>query len=152
MSNGEDPTIRRRADREGLNQRDEQCWTLRQQRWSVRAIGRELNMPASSVQRCLERAAKRSRPGNVLAAVDDELSGKSFGGIRGVRSVAVVPNIETDSMDWPFEHLRQIAVSPVRPPRARRDYSFDQGTMVGIESEPIALLHRGDFLVGQSRF
>jgi hypothetical protein len=74
MSNGEDPTIRRRADREGLNQRDEQCWTLRQQRWSVRAIGRELNMPASSVQRCLERAAKRSRPGNVLAAVDDELS------------------------------------------------------------------------------
>ena len=49
---------------------------------SVRGIARQLGIPASSVQRCLERSQKRSQqladalttgqPGAVLAAIDDD--------------------------------------------------------------------------------
>jgi hypothetical protein len=61
MNNGnnDDPTSRRRIDRERMNDRDAEAWKLQRQGWSVRAIARELQMAASSVQRCLQRAQKR---------------------------------------------------------------------------------------------
>jgi hypothetical protein len=57
-----DPTIRRRVDKEAMNERDAEVWRLHRQGMSVRGIARELGMPASSVQRCLARAAKRALP------------------------------------------------------------------------------------------
>jgi hypothetical protein len=59
VNNGEDPTARRRQDREAMTARDAQAWRLMKRGLSVRAIGRELDMPPSSVQRCLERSQKR---------------------------------------------------------------------------------------------
>jgi len=69
--NSEDPTIRRRCDREAMNERDERAWKLQRQGLSVRAIARELGMPPSSVQRCLERVVKR-QDASALGA-DDHL-------------------------------------------------------------------------------
>jgi lambda repressor-like predicted transcriptional regulator len=57
-NNGEDPTARRRQDREAMNDRDAEAWRLQRAGWSVRSIGRELGMAASSVQRCLQRAQR----------------------------------------------------------------------------------------------
>jgi hypothetical protein len=73
VNNGEDPTARRRQDREAMTSRDAQAWRLMKRGWSVRAIGRELGMPASSVQRCLQRAQKRvaAELDAVLARYDD---------------------------------------------------------------------------------
>ena len=74
MDNGNDPTARRRLDREAMNERDAEVWRLERQGWSVRSIARELGMPASSVQRCLAKAQKLAdamatgEPGDVLAA------------------------------------------------------------------------------------
>jgi transposase len=59
MKTGDDPTARCRLDRERQNDRDAVAWKLQRQGWSVRAIARELKMPASSVQRCLQRVQKR---------------------------------------------------------------------------------------------
>jgi hypothetical protein len=74
MSN--DPNVRRRLDREAMNVRDRAAWRLQRDGWSVRAIGRELGIPASSVQRCLERMVKRVRQRELeletVAAGDDE--------------------------------------------------------------------------------
>jgi hypothetical protein len=69
VNNGEGPTSRRRQDREAMNRRDRRAWELQRRGWSVRAIARELGIPASSVQRCLERARKRAGAG-VLRAPD----------------------------------------------------------------------------------
>jgi len=74
--NSEDPTVRRRADREAMNERDGRAWKLQRQGFSVRAIARELGMAASSAQRCLERAARRQRQleleFDAVAGHDDE--------------------------------------------------------------------------------
>jgi hypothetical protein len=45
VNNGEDPTIRRRLDREAMNDRDAQAWELQKRGLSVREIARELQMP-----------------------------------------------------------------------------------------------------------
>jgi hypothetical protein len=58
MKNGDDPTTRRRQDREAMDDRHAPAWQLHQCGLSVRVNGRELSMPASSVQRCLSRAPK----------------------------------------------------------------------------------------------
>lgn len=84
MTNGDDPTARRRQDKERMNERDAEAWRQQKQGWSVRAIARELGMAPSSAQRCyLERALAREQkmadalatgePSNV-SAVDDELT------------------------------------------------------------------------------
>jgi hypothetical protein len=52
MSNGDDPTVRRRQDREAMHQRDEEVWRRRRAGESFRDIGRALGMPSSSVQCC----------------------------------------------------------------------------------------------------
>jgi len=56
MKNGEDPTIRRRQDREAMNEHGAEAWRPHQRGLSVRAIGREPGMPASwprsAQQRC----------------------------------------------------------------------------------------------------
>ena len=64
MNNDEGPTSRRRQDREPMNERDAGCWRLHRLGMSVRAIARELAMPASSVQRCLTRAQKLALSGD----------------------------------------------------------------------------------------
>lgn len=75
----DDPTIRRRFDREAMIRRDEEVWRRKRAGESFRQIGRSLGMAASSVQRCLARAQKSSgpqrwlseEPGGALARVDD---------------------------------------------------------------------------------
>jgi hypothetical protein len=66
----------RRLDKEAMNDRDAEAWELQQKRgWSVREIARELQMPASSVQRCLQRTQKRlaAEQAETDRALSDEL-------------------------------------------------------------------------------
>ena len=84
--NGDDPTARRRLDREAARERDNQCWALHRRGLRPRAIGRELNIPASSVQRCLDRARKRAdaealgAPADVLEMMSTDLTAEDVAG------------------------------------------------------------------------
>jgi DNA-binding CsgD family transcriptional regulator len=63
----EDPTARRRLDREAMIEREEEVWQRRQRGESFRQVGRAMSMAVSSVQRRLASAAKRGQlsPGRV---------------------------------------------------------------------------------------
>jgi hypothetical protein len=47
VNNGEDPTIRRRLDREAMNDRDAQAWELQKRGQSVREIAPSCRCPGS---------------------------------------------------------------------------------------------------------
>jgi transposase len=82
-----------------MNDRDAQAWELQRHGFSVRAIAHELGMPASSVQRCLQRAQKREQqfsdamaePGDVVAVTDDELTAED---VRTPFDVAKLSRLE----------------------------------------------------------
>jgi len=57
-NNGQEPGHRRRLDKEAQLARDQQLYGLKVQGWSYAEIADEMGMPKSSVQRCVERAAK----------------------------------------------------------------------------------------------
>jgi hypothetical protein len=67
-----DPNDRCRIDREAMIERDD-VWRRRQRGESFRHIGRALNMPATSVQRCYQRALKRRQLSPIERELDAEL-------------------------------------------------------------------------------
>lgn len=68
-----DPNDRCRIDHEAMIERDDDVWRRRQRGQSFRYIGRALNMPATSVQRCYQRALKRRQLSPIERELEAEL-------------------------------------------------------------------------------
>jgi hypothetical protein len=80
MTFAKDPNDRRRLDAEDARKRDAEVVRLRAANVPFRVMAARLNMSLGAVQKSVRRAQKLSdalatgEPGNVVAALDDELS------------------------------------------------------------------------------